>query len=373
MSSLIDLPTEVLDIIIQLLPLSDALSVCLVSQRLKVLSTPHIYRSFERSWGENHSKERLQCFQNTIKERNLNQYVKSIHFYLEQDAHLTLISLLSQTPKLEQLAISGARVLVDRLMELLEGQELSLPHLRTFRLSRSSGNVLGIINRFQRLSELSLHNHFCCGFKIGLSASSLPFKRVTLDGCDFDTESICDLIKSCKHLTSFRYFLSKPGLGLESLPPDVKEIRAALVLHKASLEEIVFENFSPSYLKERMVESRFEKAPTFGSFAGFSALKRLGLDLDTIPAQISLPPSLHSISITNCYLAKQSATVLRRIIEELSVKCIQVDGPWTAELVHSWRIPELRIFLSGSEWDEWLFDELEILVRRLPWTNGWRP
>jgi hypothetical protein len=64
----------------------------------------------------------------------------------------------------------------------------------------------------------------------------------------------------------------------------VKEIRAALVLHKASLEEIVFENFSPSYLKERMVESRFEKMPTFGYFAGFSALKRLGLDLDTIPA-----------------------------------------------------------------------------------------
>jgi hypothetical protein len=154
----------------------------------------------------------------------------------------------------------------------------------------------------------------------------------------------------------------------------VKEIRAALVLHKASLEEIVFENFSPSYLKGRMVESRFEKTPTFGSFAGFSALKRLGLDLDTIPALISLPPSLHSISITNCHRAKRSTTVLRRrIIEELSVKCIQFDCPWTAELVHSWRIPELRIFLSGSEWEEWLFDELEILVRRLPWTYGWRP
>jgi hypothetical protein len=71
---------------------------------------------------------------------------------------------------------------------------------------------------------------------------------VTLDGCDFDTKSICNLIKGCKHLTSFQYFLSKLGLGLESLPPDVKEIRAALVLHKASLEEIIFENYSPSYL-----------------------------------------------------------------------------------------------------------------------------
>jgi hypothetical protein len=376
MSFLIDLPTEVLDIIIQLLPLRDALSVCLVSQRLKVLSTPHIYKSFERSRGENHSKERLQCFQNTIKERNLNQYVKSIHFYLEQYSHLTLISLLSQTPKLEQLAISGARVLVDWLMELLERQELSLPHLKTFRLSQSSGNVLGIINRFQQLSELSLHNHFCCGFKIGLSASSLPFERVTLDGCDFDTESVCNLIKSCKHLTSFRYFPSRPEL--EFLPPDVKEISAALVLHKASLEEIVVQNYSPSYPKRRMGWSRFEKTPTFGSFAGFSALKRLGLDLDTIPAQISLPPSLHSISITNCCGAKQSPTMLRRIIEEFPVKCIQVDYVWTAELVHSWRIPELHIFLSGSgrdEWDEWdawdeLLDELEISLHRLPWTKA---
>jgi hypothetical protein len=61
MPFLINLPTEVLDIIIQLLPLRDTLSVCLVSQQLKVLSTPYIYKLFKRSWGENHSKERLQC------------------------------------------------------------------------------------------------------------------------------------------------------------------------------------------------------------------------------------------------------------------------------------------------------------------------
>lgn len=73
--------------------------------------------------------------------------------------------------------------------------------------------------------------------------------------------------------------------------------------------------------------------PTFEYFAGSSALKRHGLHLDTT-APISLPPSLHSISIINCRYAKQDPIMLRRVIEECSVKSIQsiVHGPhrWSA-------------------------------------------
>jgi hypothetical protein len=124
--------------------------------------------------------------------------------------------------------------------------------------------------------------------------------------------------------------------------------------------------------KNKLESRDLIRYPRFESFAGFSALKRLGLDFDTIPAQIPLVPSSHSISITNCSGAKQSPTVLRRIIEELSVKCIQVDCARTAELLYSWRSPKEQIYLVGLGGYAGSLTNFEILLHRLPWTRGCR-
>jgi hypothetical protein len=373
----VDLPTEILDIIIQLLPLKDALNTCLVCRHLKFISSSHIYKSFEANL------KSLESFHNTIKKRNsLGQYVKSINVIdltlLGSHILSVLISLLSRTPNLQQLAICGIPYLVDRLKQLLERQKFSLPFLKTFRVFSSGHNIwaiidiFGIKDRFPQLSQLSLHRHYCEGFKVELSASSFPLKHVTLAECDLNTESVCDLIKRCECLRSFRYFTcGLLQLKEDFLPLDIQEIGAALELHEASLEEIVFEIYTPHYLERRRGNPGYERRPKFESFAGFSALKRQGMDLDATSAQISLPPSLHSISITNCKNAKECPIVLLRIMEKFSVKSIQVDDARTALSCHSWQKPEQQIVLSP--WNKRLSDELEvsnISDHCLPWTQA---
>lgn len=279
--------------IFQSLPFSAILSTCLVSRYLHATSLSFLVASFHVECKTSLFRRRLQSFLETIIKNNAGQYVKSVSFdrieeilpYESVYLYKFLPQLSPQVPNIRQLAISGDFYFLSML------SDFPFQHLEELYCVQSGPAIWKIIHLFPRLSLLSLRKHYCD--TVQLSALNLPIKQILLDECNLNTESLCMIIRSCKCLVSFQYLhpLSFP-IFRTPIPLNSRDIHAALLTHKESLEELVVEVCKNSVA--------YDNTPRFGSFEDFPVLHKLGVECNTLGTQIPLPPSMRSIVIRRC-------------------------------------------------------------------------
>jgi hypothetical protein len=288
-------------VIFQALPPPSFISTSLVSKHIYSVCLRFLYASFKGSCNNKQTLERFQSFLNTItRDRTLGRYVKSVIIDEIDDSRdiaalrSMAVQLLSQASNLQRLAIAGDRVLLFWLKKSLLSDDLCLQRLQEFRCVNCGPEIWHVIHHFPRLSRLSLKSHSFDPSTIQLPPSSLPIEHISLEGCDLGCRAICDVIRSCKRLLSFRYRHSSAcrDPSVPTIPLNAQNIYEPLLIHKDHLEELVLED-----LENRIA---YCETPKFGSFGDFAALHRLGLECNTLSVQASLPPSLRSIAIRHC-------------------------------------------------------------------------
>ncbi|BCS01455.1 uncharacterized protein AKAW2_51796S [Aspergillus luchuensis] len=293
MAGLYDLPLKILTMIFQILPFSAILSTCLVSRYLHAASLPFLVSSFHVECKTLRFQRRLQSFLETIIRNNAGQYVKSVSFDRIEEIlprefiylHKFLPQLSPQLPNIRQLAISGDFYFLSML------SDFPFQHLEELHCVESGPAIWRIIHLLPRLSLLSLRKHYCNTLQ--LPATNLPIKRILLDECNLDTESLCMIIRSCKYLVSLQYHhpLSCPIFGT-SIPLNSRNIHTALLIHKQSLKELIVEDCENNVAQN--------ETPKYGSFEDFPALNKLGVECNALDTQLPLPPSVRSVVIRRC-------------------------------------------------------------------------
>ena len=261
---------------------------------------------------------RLQSFLEVIAQYRLGKHVKSILLDGIDNNSSEIVALpsltaqlLSQATNIQQLAIPGHSSLLSSL------RDLPPHHLQSLRCVNCGSELWKTVNHFPRLSQLSVQNYFSGRSTVELSESSLPIKRLLLDGSNLDSKALCAIIRSCKRLVSFKYLHPLPDQELlRRVPLNAQEIHEAFLVHKKTLEEIVVEDY--------FTRVEYSETPKFGSFKEFIALQKLGVECNAFSMQVSLPPSLHSIAIKHCN-SVEAMGVLLHLGKHSSVKAIQFD------------------------------------------------
>jgi hypothetical protein len=353
-----DLPTEILEMILEKLPAASILyRLCCVSWRFQILSTPLLYKSFT-SVSDSTTPDRFRLFSETImKNPTYGKHVKSIQI---ENAEWTfelrelLLPLLSNTPNIHHLTIPEYVDCLTKLRDPLEQGRLSLPYLHDFHFSANEftcrpTQLWEFIKPFPKLSQLSMESCWYRQIESSPSHPSLSLQHITLKKCYLNNDSVRTLILGCQCLKTFRYLWPESCWLVDESHFNAQQIYQALLSHRDSLEEVHIE--LPYYPHQR-----FDETPKFGSFQEFSALERLGVDKTALSAKPSLPPSLSTL-IIRCSYERDPVDLFENIVADVtltSLNCIQLDDGFAANVFASAALVQgrrIQVGYASSSYD----------------------